>query len=342
MPTTQVISYCVYVRSEGERNDNGRRMQAKFDAWFSVINHRQPWRDRTQVEERGGCHQEIGGILFFYYCSDKLDGMRNTIKLLPMISLIALLSFSPESIAASPTQKLSKSSDVVKSTSGSTKSRAAVNVTPESTKSSAVLNATPESTKSSAVENATPDNAKSAPDKTKSAIDPSIQELIQKGFEIFIPKGTRVPVVFDTNLSSDKNRPGDEFALSTAQDILLEKAVLMPKGTVIKGTVLDGQALIPPSSKLVVMQLRFDSLTSPAYEKINTGGGKLFVKGDAIGFVRGGKKLYWQSLFVTTPYRPTPPPDCNAFKADKGKKIEIAAGDKFDFEFSSDVRVSPR
>ncbi|MBI2811662.1 MAG: hypothetical protein HYX67_12665 [Candidatus Melainabacteria bacterium] len=218
------------------------------------------------------------------------------IKLIPIFSLAALLSFLPESTAASPTEKISPS-----------------------------LN----------VENATPDNA-------KGAIDPSIQQLMQKGFVIFIPKGTSVSVVFDTNLTSDKSRPGDEFSLSTAQDILLEKAVLVPKGAVIKGTVLDGQALIPPSSKLVTLQLRFDSLNSPAYGKINTAGGKLLVKGDAVAFVRGGKKLFLKSLFVTTPYRPQPPPDCNAFKTDKGKKIEIATGDKFDFEFSSDVRVSPR
>ncbi len=222
--------------------------------------------------------------------------MRNTIKLIPILSLAALLSFLPESNASSPTEKNLQSIDVEKST----------------------------------------------PDKTKSALDPGIQQLMQKGFVIFIPKGTRVSVVFDTNLSSDKSRPGDEFSLSTEQDILLEKAVLMPKGAVIKGTVLDGQELIPKSSKLVTMQLRFDSLSSPAYGKINTAGGKLFVKGDDVALVRGGKKLFLHSLFVTTPYRPLPPPDCNAFKTDKGKKIEIAAGDKFEFEFSWDVRVSPR
>ncbi|CAN5492226.1 hypothetical protein BH10CYA1_BH10CYA1_24210 [soil metagenome] len=221
--------------------------------------------------------------------------MKNTIRLIPLIALSALLSL-PKSNAAAPNQKISQSTDV---------------------------------------ENVTPDQA-------KSLISPEIQQLIQKGFVIFIPKGTRVPVVFDTNLSSDKSRPGDEFSVSTGQDILLEKAVLVPKGAVIKGTVLDGLALIPQSSKLVTMQLRFESLYSPAYGKIDTARGKLLVKGDAVAFARGGKKLFFHSLFVTAPYRPQPPPDCNAFKTEKGKKIEIAIGDKFDFEFSNDVLVSPR
>lgn len=240
--------------------------------------------------------------------------MRNAIKLIPIIWLAALLSSLPQSIAASPKPP---------------------NGTLEPTKGAVEPAKALEPTKGAL------DPAK-ALEPTEGALDPGIQELMQKGFVIFIPKGTRVPVVFDTTLSSDKSRPGDEFSISTGQDILLEKAVLVPKGAVIKGTVLDGQALIPQSSKLVTMQLRFDSLNSPAYGKINTAGGKLFVKGDAIAFVRGGKKLFLQSLFVTTPYRPQPPPDCNAFKTDKGKKIEIAAGDRFDFEFSSDVRVSPR
>jgi hypothetical protein len=90
------------------------------------------------------------------------------------------------------------------------------------------------------------------------------------------------------------------------------------------------------------LQLRFESLNSAAYGKINTAGGKLFVKGDSVAFMRSGKKLFLRSLFVTAPYRPLPPPDCNAFAADKGKKIEIGKGDKFVFEFSSDVRVSPQ
>ncbi|MBS1955985.1 MAG: hypothetical protein JST89_17500 [Cyanobacteria bacterium SZAS-4] len=246
--------------------------------------------------------------------------MRNTKTLLPILSAVTLLSFLPESNAASPTQEISPSAAVKKATPDS--------VTPDT----ATLNKTTTDKEST---------GSAISDSAKSAIDPGIQELMKKGFVIFIPKGTRVSVIFDTNLSSDKNRPGEEFSVSTAQDILLEKAVLLPKGTIIKGTVLDGQSLIPPSAKLVALQLRFDSLNSPAYGKINTAGGKLLVKGDAIPFVRGGKKLVWQSLFVTTPYRPLPPPDCNAFKTDKGKKIEIAAGDKFDFEFSSDVRVSP-
>lgn len=221
--------------------------------------------------------------------------MRNTIRLILLLALSALLTL-PETNAAAPKQNISQSIDV---------------------------------------ENATPDNA-------KSLISPDIQQLIEKGFVIFIPKGTRVPVVFDTNLSSDKSQPGDEFSVSTGQDILLEKAVLVPKGAVIKGTVRDSLALIPQSSKLVTMQLRFESLNSPAYGKLDTAVGRLLVKGDAVAFVRGGKKMSLQSLFVTTPYRPKPPPDCNAFKADKGKKIEIAIGDKFDFEFSNDVRVAPR
>lgn len=294
MPTTQVISYCVYVRRE-ERGTIKETLEASYDAWFPLIYHRLTRCDRTQVEERGGCHQEIGGILFSASIRINLMDMRNAIKLIPIFSLAALLSYFPESNAASPTEKVSQSPDV---------------------------------------QNATAANA-------KSALSPDIQQLIEKGFVIFIPKGTRVPVVFDTNLSSDKSRPGDEFSLSTGQDILLEKTVLVPKGTVIKGTVLDGQALIPPSAKLVAMQLRFESLNSPTFGKINTAGGKLIVKGDEVAFVRGGKKLFLHSLFVTTPYRPPPPPDCNAFKTDKGKKIEIATGDKFDFEFSSDVRVSP-
>lgn len=279
--------------------------------------------------------------------------MKYATTLIPMFSLATLLSFPTESHATSPTQKISRPTDVVKNATPEKIEKATPkkvqvgtpekgdNVSPEKIENAAskkVEVASPEK-----IDNTTPKKTdRSTPDSTKGAVDPGIQQLIEKGFVIFIPKGTRVPVIFDTNISSDKSRPGDEFSLSIGQEILLEKAVLVPKGSVIKGTVLDGQALIPQPSKLVTLQLRFDSLNLPAYGKLNIAGGKLLVKGDSIAFMRDGKKLFLRSLFVTTPYRPLPPPDSNAFKSDKGKKIEIAAGDKSVFEFSSDVPVSPR
>ena len=77
---------------------------------------------------------------------------------------------------------------------------------------------------------------------------------------IAVPAGTEIKGELETPLSSKTNKAGDIFRLIVTEPITLESMEVIPKGTVINGTV----ASVTPAergSKKASMDLKFESLT---------------------------------------------------------------------------------
>jgi hypothetical protein len=56
-----------------------------------------------------------------------------------------------------------------------------------------------------------------------------------------IPAGTSIPVVLTSTLSSKVNQPGEEFRASLARPIVVEGEEAIPKGALVRGTIVDAK-----------------------------------------------------------------------------------------------------
>jgi hypothetical protein len=76
------------------------------------------------------------------------------------------------------------------------------------------------------------------PDKTSTEApeNPSDEPAVK---EVTIPAGTRLHIVLSDALSTQKNRPGDQFSASLAAPVVVEGETLLPEHTKIKGRVTD-------------------------------------------------------------------------------------------------------
>src|SRR5271166_3574369 len=123
---------------------------------------------------------------------------------------------------------------------------------------------------------------------------------------LVVPAGTSIPVILSSTINSRVANPGDEFAGSVAEDILVDNEVAIPKGAHVTGTVVNSkkQGTFKGQAGLAVKLTRLEvrgkgymiaSSTYAATEKgkgkrtaVVTGGGA--VVGALIGGLAGGGK----------------------------------------------------
>jgi hypothetical protein len=74
-----------------------------------------------------------------------------------------------------------------------------------------------------------------------------------------VPKDTKLPIMLDTVVDSDTAKDGDEFSATSLQDLTIDGATVVPKGSAIKGRIYCHKC----STRLTALELKFESLTSP-------------------------------------------------------------------------------
>jgi len=79
----------------------------------------------------------------------------------------------------------------------------------------------------------------------------------QAGGPVSLPVGTNIPLVTVSALSSATNVKGDLVALKTEDDVLIDGAIAIPKGTEAIGQIADAQAkgALGMSGRLVIRPL---------------------------------------------------------------------------------------
>jgi hypothetical protein len=87
----------------------------------------------------------------------------------------------------------------------------------------------PSGTTDQTVQNAAPEQTAPAP-QTPEPPQPFV-----------VPAGTRVPVILSTTISSYKDSAGDEFEGSLGEPILVDGEVAIPKGAIVRGTVVNAK-----------------------------------------------------------------------------------------------------
>lgn len=83
-----------------------------------------------------------------------------------------------------------------------------------------------------------------------------------------IPVGTKLKIVFNSNLNAKKSREGDPFSATIKDDIYVDGNLIMPAGTLIRGRV--GKVKKPRLfSRSGSMVLNFDHIVTPLGSELN-------------------------------------------------------------------------
>jgi len=77
--------------------------------------------------------------------------------------------------------------------------------------------------------------------------------------DIVVPAGTRMRIRLDNSISTKNSRPGDHFSATLVSPVAVDKAVILPVGTSVGGTVINAE----PSGRLkgrAVLSLRLSTV----------------------------------------------------------------------------------
>ena len=117
---------------------------------------------------------------------------------------------------------------------------------------------------------------------------------------LVVAAGTTIPVILSTSLSSYSNNPGDEFAGSVAEAVLVNDEEAIPKGAAVAGTVVDakkqgkfkGEATLRVRLTKITVRGKEHLVTTSVYGAAQKGKGKRTAAvtggGAALGALIGG------------------------------------------------------
>src|SRR5215471_18280830 len=102
----------------------------------------------------------------------------------------------------------------------------------------AACNKTPSTTNANAVSKSA-EPPVNAVDQSKAAPQPELAPEPKP--TLLIPAGTTLRIALIDAVSSDKNRPGDHFAASLVQSVVIDGKTVLSKGTKVRGRVVDAK-----------------------------------------------------------------------------------------------------
>jgi len=83
--------------------------------------------------------------------------------------------------------------------------------------------------------------------------------------DIRLPKGTQITLQLNDTLSTASNMEGDEFTATTTNPVFLDDVIVIPKGSVVTGSI--SRILRPDRLKgKAVLDLMFQSIRVPGYK----------------------------------------------------------------------------
>jgi hypothetical protein len=77
------------------------------------------------------------------------------------------------------------------------------------------------------------------PDENAPVSGASVPKMESMDPEIVVPEGTVLPIVLSVYLNTRNSQPGDNFYADTVYPIWIQQRLVIPRGSIVKGTVTD-------------------------------------------------------------------------------------------------------
>jgi hypothetical protein len=123
---------------------------------------------------------------------------------------------------------------------------------------------------------------------------------VLQGYIREVPAQTKIPIIMDTAVDSDTSQEGDEFAARTSEDLMINGAIVVPAGSIIKGRI--AQLNAPKHfTKGGSVALKFDTVTTPDNRQIPLVA-NLVAHGGVVHARRGVKDIAIDAGIVSAPF----------------------------------------
>jgi outer membrane lipoprotein SlyB len=130
-------------------------------------------------------------------------------------------------------------------------------------------------------------SAAASKDESKSALG----RLLETRKEFVIPEGTTLRVTIDETLSSNNSHAGDLFAASTAEPVVIDGNLVIPKGARVSGRVVDakesGRLHVPARLAVALNSIEVDGKSYDVQSSTYSLKGRNHNKRN-LGFIGGG------------------------------------------------------
>ena len=108
--------------------------------------------------------------------------------------------------------------------------------------------------------------------------------------DIRLPKGTQITLQLNDTLSTASNMEGDEFTAAAVNPVYLDDMIVIPKGSVVTGSV--SRILRPDRLKgKAVLDLMFQSIRVPGYKPANIAATLMRIDPAGSGGTQGGENF---------------------------------------------------